>query len=61
LQANVTNAFLAFSKALNLTYDSLADFQQRADTYQTLLLRVAQLNAGTDTYYVSSHVVASSS
>lgn len=52
MQTNITNAFLAYSDALNLTYDSKADYENRVTLFQGSLFEIAALNAKAQTYYV---------
>jgi len=52
MQTNITNAFLAYSEALNLTYDSKADYENRVTLFQGSLFQIAQINAKAQTYYV---------
>jgi len=48
----VSNAFLAYSDALNITYESKADYENRVTLFQATLFQVAQINAEAQTYYV---------
>jgi len=53
MQANVTNAFLAYSASLNLSYTSEDDFQMRMQKFQDSLFEVAVANAEASPYVVS--------
>jgi len=53
LQTNITNAFLAYSDRLNLTFDSRSDFLLGLETWSDSLFTIAQINAEVKTYYVS--------
>ena len=52
VQANVTDAFLAFSKSYNLSYESQEDFVHRISIFNDTLTLINEANAAADTFYV---------
>lgn len=53
LQDDTADSFAAFADALNLTFDSEADFLRRVGIFEDTLFEISEINAIADTYYVS--------
>lgn len=53
MQDALANAFAAFARKLNITFDSRADFLARVKIFGETLQDIDEINDEAETYYVS--------
>jgi len=59
LQDDTADSFAAFADALNITFDSEADFLRRVGIFEDTLFEISEINAVAETYYVSRELALS--